>query len=206
MRGAASAFPEDRVKAFEAMHAEARRIQERVKYARNIEAARLRRVSSLLASDSEVEEECLEMDDDPDEWWREMQDGNYAKAPAPKALKPRNAELTPDEATEALLRTFRPLRESVAELKRLLDSRADPNAPFDPNDLISPLQNVMTFAPREHVSAMRDLLLERGAVETKEDKHDWLIRQDSDLVEDHCTRAFYEDDRHLSPVGAAMER
>ena len=55
MRGAASAFPDDRVKAFQAMHAEARRIQERVKYARNIEAARLRRVSSLLASDSEID-------------------------------------------------------------------------------------------------------------------------------------------------------
>ena len=67
----------------------------RMKYARDIESARLGRVSSLVASESEVEEECLEMEDHPDEWWRELQDGNYAKALAPKALKPRKPELTP---------------------------------------------------------------------------------------------------------------
>ena len=134
-----------------------------------------------------------------------MQDGNFANAPAPKAVKPRKDQLTADEATEELLNTFRPLCESVAELKRLLDSRADPNAPF-PSGRISPLQNVVTFALRDTVGAMRDLLLEYGAVENAEDQRDWLIRQDSDLVEDHCTRTFYEDDRHLRPVGAAMER
>ena len=42
-------------------------------------------------------------------------------------------------------------------------------------------------------------------METKGYKHDLLIRQDPDLVEDRCARACYEDDRHLSPVGVAME-
>ena len=41
-------------------------------------------------------------------------------------------------------------------------------------------------------------------IESSEDRRDWTIRQDSDLVEDHCTRVFYEDDRHLCPVGAAV--
>ena len=43
MRAAAAVFPNDRVRAFQAMHAEARRIQERVKYAKEIEAAMLSR-------------------------------------------------------------------------------------------------------------------------------------------------------------------
>ena len=57
MRGAAAVFPEDCVRAFQAMHAEARRIQDRTKYAREIQEATLRRVS-FAASDSE-EDECL---------------------------------------------------------------------------------------------------------------------------------------------------
>ena len=99
--------------------------------------------------------------------------------------------------------TFRPRVESVDELKRLLESRADPNAP-PPEGRITPLQHVLTFAPRETVAQMRDLLLSYGAAESSEDSKDWTIRQDSDLVEDHCTRVFYEDDRHLCPVGAAV--
>ena len=99
--------------------------------------------------------------------------------------------------------TFRPRVESVDELKRLLESRADPNAPV-PEGRITPLQHVMTFAPRGTVAKMRDLLLFHGATESSEDRRDWTIRLDSDLVEDHCTRVFYEDDRHLSPVAAAQ--
>ena len=44
MRAAAAVFPNDRVQAFQSMHAEARRIQMRVKYERDIEMAMLRRV------------------------------------------------------------------------------------------------------------------------------------------------------------------
>ena len=116
MRGAASVFPEDRVKSFQAMHAEARRIQDRAKYAREIQQATFRRMSSA-ASDSE-EDDCLVMDElDPDEWWRDLQDGKTtSKASEPES---RKEELTPLRATEELLMTFRPRVESVDELKRL---------------------------------------------------------------------------------------
>ena len=113
--------------------------------------------------------------------------------------------MTPWEATDALLNTFRPVREKIDELKSLLDMKADPNAPI-PAGRISPLSNVTTFAPRETVSQMRDLLFEYGAEETAEDKEDWLRRQSADAREDDCTRAFYEDDRHLCPCSGAMER
>ena len=155
MRAAAGVFPDDRVKAFQAMHAEARRIQDRAKYAREIQEATFRRMSSA-ASDSE-DDDCLVMDElDPDEWWRDLQDGKTtSKAAEPKS---RKEELTTIQATEELLMTFRPRVESVDELKRLLESRADPNAPV-PEGRITPLQHVMTFAPRETVAKTRDLLL-----------------------------------------------
>jgi len=207
MRAAAAVFPDDRVRAFQAMHAEARRIQERVTYAKEIEAAMLRRTLSaeLETDEEEEEEECLVVDD-PDEWWRDLQDGKQsAEFTAKKPPQPRKEVLTPTEATEELLNTFRPICESVDELKRLLGLKADPNAPPPPGR-ISPLQHVMTFAPEQHVAAMRNLLLENGAIETKEDKEQWLTRQRADLFEPHRVRDFYEDDRHLSPCAAAMEK
>jgi len=204
MRAAAAVFPDDRVRAFQAMHAEARRIQERATYAKEIEAAMLRRTGSVESESDAEEEECLTLDD-PDEWWRDLQDGKQTAEFAGKPPQPRKEDLTRTEATEELLNTFRPLRESVGELKRLLDLQADPNAPPPPGR-ISPLQHVMTFAPPESVASMRDLLLERGAVETAEDKERWVIRQRADLFEPQRARDFYEDDRHLSPCGASMER
>ena len=122
-----------------------------------------------------------------------------------KNVRPRMDIMTPCEATDELLNTFRPVREEIEELKSLLDMKANPNAPI-PAGRISPLSNVTTFAPRETVSQMRDLLFEYGADETAEDKDDWLRRQKADACEDDCTRAFYDDDRHLCPVAAAMEK
>ena len=64
----------------------------------------------------------------------------------------------------------------------------------------------MVFAPSETVGSMRDLLLEYGAEEGKEEKLRWLICQDAANLAHHRREAFYRDDRHLSPVGAAVER
>ena len=64
----------------------------------------------------------------------------------------------------------------------------------------------MTFAPERSVVAMRDLLLQRGLIETEDDKKRWTLRQETDEFEHHRRRVFYEDDRDLSPCGAAMER
>ena len=65
---------------------------------------------------------------------------------------------------------------------------------------------VMTFAPERSVAAMRDLLLKRGVVETEDDKKRWTLRLETDAHERHRLRVFFEDDRDLSPCGAAMER
>jgi hypothetical protein len=233
MRAAAAVFPDDRVRAFQAMHAEARRIQERVKYAKEIEAATFSRTMSA-DSESECEEECLTLEDDPDEWWRDLQDGKPVEI-GNHSVASRKQMLTPTEATEELMNTFRPLRESIEELRRLLDLKADPNAPAPPGR-ITPLQHVVTFAPSRTVDAMRAILLERGARETEEDKRDWTTRQRADLFEPARLQAFYEDsqrcriqspspnigtvacgtsralslmsqdDRHLSPCAAAMEK
>ena len=62
----------------------------------------------------------------------------------------------------------------------------------------------MVFAPAETVGTMRELLLEYGAEEGKEEKLRWLICQDAANL--HRREAFHGDDRHLSPCGAAMER
>ena len=64
----------------------------------------------------------------------------------------------------------------------------------------------MTFAPAETVGDMRELLLEHSAGEGKEFKLRWLICQDAAYLAHHRREAFYGDDRHLSPCGAAMER
>ena len=64
----------------------------------------------------------------------------------------------------------------------------------------------MVFAPAETVGTMRELLLEYGAEESKEEKLRWLIRQDAANLAHHRREAFHGDDRHLSPCGAAMER
>ena len=64
----------------------------------------------------------------------------------------------------------------------------------------------MVFAPAETVGTMRERLLEYGAEEGKEEKLRWLICQDAANLAHHRREAFYRDDRHLSPVGAAVER
>ena len=68
------------------------------------------------------------------------------------------------------------------------------------------MRYVMTFALEGTVADMLELLLEYGAEEVKEEKLRWLICQDAANLAHHRREAFYEDDRNLSPCGAAMER
>ena len=98
-----------------------------------------------LASDDleESEEEVLEMMDEEDEWWHDLQDGKASCDVEPKETSNRKKDLSPLEATEELMNTFRPIRESVQELERLLKARANPNAPV-PQDRISPLRHVLS--------------------------------------------------------------
>jgi len=205
MRAAAAVFPNDRVSAFQSMHAEARRIQIRVEHEKDREVAKIRRIASV-ETDSEDDGDGDLLIEEPDAWFEELQEGRITIEEVGKVeVKPRRPITTPTEATEELMKTFQPLRESVEELKRLLDLRADPNA-LVPAGLVSPLQNVMAFTPEESIEAMRDLLLKYGAVESKEDAERWAISRDCALREHARIRAFYEDDRHLSFCAAIMER
>ena len=52
----------------------------------------------------------------------------------------------------------------------------------------------------------RELLLEYGAQEGKEENLRWLICQGAANLAHHRREAFYGDDHDLSPCGAAMER
>ena len=128
-----------------------------------------------------------------------------ASRASPQNPSPPVTDLTALEATEELLNTYRPIRESVEELRRLLSAKADPNAP-PPEDQKTPLRYVMSFAPADKVDAMRALLLEYGAKESETDERRWQIRKEADHHELHATKTFYEDDRHLSPIAAAAER
>ena len=64
----------------------------------------------------------------------------------------------------------------------------------------------MTFALEGTVGTMRDLLLEYGAEEGKEEKLRWLICQDAANLVHHRHEALHGDDNDLTPCGAAMER
>ena len=85
-----------------------------------------------------------------------------AKLPEEAETSQKEREhLTPIEATAKLL-TFRPVISQPSDLKYLLECRADPNMPI-PSGKITPLRNIMSFAPTNYVVRMRDLLLEYGA-------------------------------------------
>ena len=145
----------------------------------------------------------IEVEDD--EWWRDLQDGKIAaKDLGDKKVEKRGPINSSLEATEHLMNTFHPLYEETKELKRLLELRADPNAPI-PEGRISPLRYVIVFAPEEKVVEMRDILLQYGANESKDDAKRWEINRECAAHEHARTNAFYEDDRHLSPCGAAMD-
>ncbi len=179
------------------MRAEARRIQERVTFEREIRLAMLRQGSSGFDSDSEKAEDDF-VDNDPDEWWRDLQDGktpkesvvkkpevetrNSADGETPKkgegaAAEPKVEFRTPDEANR-LLHAFNPVHESVEKLQRLLYFRADPNSPPTLPHGMSPLHKINIYALDEDVTQMRRLLLVYGATETEADKERLAQRPD----------------------------
>ena len=103
MRAAAAVFPDDRDRALHSMRAESRRLQTSAQYAREIEAVTLRRTDSDYQA---AEEDCPEMENDADEWWRDLPDGKKCEEEVVEE-RPRQIS-TPVEATEALLKQFRP--------------------------------------------------------------------------------------------------
>ena len=119
------------------------------------------------------------------------EDGRFPQhppAPLPVCMTPKHAV----EATARLTR-FRPARETVEDLRALLQARADPNITL-PGD-IHPLAKVMTFANSDRVVPMRDLLLQAGAVESDGDKERWASRRKADACEGAWLRNFHQDPR-----------
>ena len=88
----------------------------------------------------------------------------------------------PPEQTFIVLTVCEKRYQSPAELKRILELRADPNATL-PNSKIRPMDNILTFSPADKISIMREMLLEHGATETAEDKRYWKLRQVNDAYE-----------------------
>ena len=104
-------------------------------------------------------------------------------------MQPQNL----DDATLELA-AFRPSRGGVAALHVLLQCRADPNIVPTAGSL-SPLRRVTTYASSHEVVEMRQLLLEHGARESREDAARWCIRERVDRDEAAWLMNFHRDDR-----------
>ena len=153
-----------------------------------------------MQTDSETEEETPKIDADPHDNPFPDYDVNTAGAcerllaeptPVQKTQQPPPTNLL--EASVQLAR-FRPICSSVDDLRALLKARADPNLVIGPGE-INPLRKVICFARTRDVREMRQLLLEYGAVESKEDQKRWELREYSDMNEKAWLRNFHRDDR-----------
>ena len=99
---------------------------------------------------------------------------------------------------------FHPNRSTVADLVRLLDLRADPNAPVLVGR-ISPLRHIIGFARTKDVEAMRTLLLKHGAKELQGDAERFGLRVRCDIFEEERQRLWKEDPRDENPCQATLE-
>ena len=184
------------------MEAEAKQIKMSAAYQAQIQEALHRMSSKDLPNESDYEDDDDASDhseppylkehlvDDSSEEAETSQKKQEHSTPTDATTKlPEEAEksqkeqehLTPIEAT-AKLSKFRPVISKPSELKYLLESKADPNMPVEAGN-ITPLRNIMSFAPTNYVVRMRDLLLEYGAKESEEEKKRWVLRQLADKAE-----------------------
>ena len=191
--------------AWDAMAAEARRLQERANFETRVSirvAEHAGRMELSLPSPDLMDCDSLDMDDsqsdddsqeyynDVNEPWQEIdEEGRLPGWEAPPIILVQD----PKDAIEAtaLLSKFRPTRGAVEDLKKLLDAQADPNITL-PGD-IHPLLKVMTLALADRVGPMRDLLLQAGAVESDEAKEQWVIRRRADACEEAWMRNFHRE-------------
>ena len=103
--------------------------------------------------------------EDPDEWWRLLQDGGEQESYAPESILSQN--YTPLQANR-LMHAFMPTTGQPEELGHLLSCKADPNSP--PTLAMSPLYKVNVFALDADVDRMREILFMYGATESLEEK------------------------------------
>ena len=93
-------FADDREGGLNAIRAEARRMQERVTFEKEIRLAMQQKATE--GRDPEDPEEDIE---DPDEWWRLLQDGGEQERYVPESILPQNC--TPLKANR-LMHAFMP--------------------------------------------------------------------------------------------------
>ncbi len=188
--------------AWSAMAAESRRLQERADFEARVSvcaSALVVRPPSAFSEESDAPDisdrepyDSQEYYNDFDELWQDIdEDGRLPDYYQPLPLLPLPDPKDAVEAT-ALLSKFRPVRNTVEDLKKLLDARADPNVIVHDGD-IHPLMKVMTFADKDRVGPMRDLLLRAGATENDEAKERWEIRRRADACEEAWMRNFHRD-------------
>ena len=118
-----------------------------------------------------------------------------AAASAAKTLPPARPAptTTPLDATKQLA-LFRPPIGNVAALRSILEARADPNVVVKPGEQ-SPLRKVIWSAPHWNCVTMRQLLLDYGAKESRDDTDRWQKRRAYDAIEPAYLRNFHRDDR-----------
>ena len=155
-------FADDREGGLNAIRAEARRMQERVTFEKEIRLAMDREQKEAEERDPDDPEEDV---DDPDEWWRLLQDGGEQERYVPESILAQN--YTPLQANR-LMHAFMPTTGQPEELGHLLSCKADPNSP--PTLAMSPLYKVNVFALDADVDRMREILFMYGATESLEEK------------------------------------
>ena len=135
-------------------------MQERVTFEKEIHLAMQHKEAE--ERDPDDPEEDVE---DPDEWWRLLQDGGEQERYVPESILSNT--YTPLQANR-LMHAFMPTTGQPQELGHLLSCKADPNSP--PTLAMSPLYKVNVFALDAEVEAMRRALFMYGATESLEEK------------------------------------
>ena len=114
-------FADDSEGGLNAIRAEGRRMQERVTFEKEIRLAMQQKATE--ERDPQDPEEDVE---DPDEWWRLLQDGGEQERYTPASILSQS--YTPLQANR-LMHAFMPTTGQPEELGHLLFCKADPNSP-----------------------------------------------------------------------------
>jgi hypothetical protein len=200
IRAAAASKPA-RPEYFEAMADEAHRLQEHAAFEVEVAIAvgREQRDRKHMQTDSESEQGNI-ADTIHDEPFPSY-DASTAEArerlvTAPRPRKKPRKELPPANRLEATTRLaqFRPFIARPADLRALLEARAEPNVCIGAGS-VTPLINVLTFAQACDVVEMRLLLLEYGARESEADRDRWNTRAGCVENEPTWLANFHRDDR-----------
>ena len=128
------------------MEAAAKQIKMSAEYQTQIQEALHRMSSKDLPDESDYEDDSASDHSEPPYLKEHLVDDSPEED---ETSQKEQEHLTPIEAT-ARLSKFRPVISKPSELKYLLESNADPNMPVEAGN-ITPLRNIMSFAPTHYV-------------------------------------------------------